>query len=484
MTNLKNTYSLQAFPTEKIFKEFKPVRGFVVQGTLELSPDQTIKLATARRNQGDDPLAWKEPIIEPDLGPLLKAIAERFGYDVRLLTEGKGETGLAEHSWVAYAHDGGCPALVRWQADQGQLLLSIGVSPSSGLTVTILADQAGVPTLLRVGDILSGLQEDGTAQVDLAVPVGDTLQQVALTAPTTDSVFGPSLEIFLPAGHELNALRRRELERLAYAIPVKLSMAQTVGWADAQKPLAPNGLRMNNIFQGALDFGPDEPLSAAIMEQVLGVGIDLATGLMEHAIAKAFAPPATEKFFDDLCLDREKELLDVELAERRDKLPQLTRLADRLPGIAGRTSLSFGLDVPRTPGEVLRGTRPVAKIVGGDLTAGDDLLDILFEQMRMVWRRVGGGRPGKGQPKLRLSGQVHLPGLADLHRDAATCRQRIEELGQPYYGTHLGLPVRIDQRLIVWRDGDAQALAADFFHLPATGDTHFTHLQRVKIPGS
>jgi hypothetical protein len=122
--------------------------------------------------------------------------------------------------------------------------------------------------------------------------------------------------------------------------------------------------------------------------------------------------------------------------------------------------------------------------VGGDLTAGDDLLDILFEQMRMVWRRVGGGRPGKGQPKLRLSGQVHLPGLAHLHGDAATCRQRIEELGQPYYGTHLGLPVRIDQRLIVWRDGDAQALAADFFHLPATGDTHFTHLQRVKIPGN
>jgi hypothetical protein len=42
--------------------------------------------------------------------------------------------------------------------------------------------------------------------------------------------------------------------------------------------------------------------------------------------------------------------------------------------------------------------------------------------------------------------------------------------------------VRVDKRLIVWRDGDIQALAADFFHLPATKDTHVTNLQRVPIP--
>jgi hypothetical protein len=46
----------------------------------------------------------------------------------------------------------------------------------------------------------------------------------------------------------------------------------------------------------------------------------------------------------------------------------------------------------------------------------------------------------------------------------------------------MGLPVRIDKRLIVWREGDTEALAADFFHLAATRDTYFTHLQKVKVP--
>ncbi len=62
--------------------------------------------------------------------------------------------------------------------------------------------------------------------------------------------------------------------------------------------------------------------------------------------------------------------------------------------------------------------------------------------------------------------------------------RRIEDLKSPYASAHRGLPVRVDKRLIVWRDGDTQALAADFFHLPATKDTHVTNLHRVPIPKS
>ena len=40
MTKLIHPYSLQAFPTEKILKEFKPVRGCHVHGKIELPPGQ------------------------------------------------------------------------------------------------------------------------------------------------------------------------------------------------------------------------------------------------------------------------------------------------------------------------------------------------------------------------------------------------------------------------------------------------------------
>ena len=63
-----------------------------------------------------------------------------------------------------------------------------------------------------------------------------------------------------------------------------------------------------------------------------------------------------------------------------------------------------------------------------------------------------------------------------------TVPDQTEELKSPYYSAHLGLPVRVDKRLIVWRKGDTEALAADFFHLTANQDTHIAHLRRVKIP--
>jgi hypothetical protein len=57
MTKLIHPYSLQAFPTEKILKEFKPVRGCHVHGKIELPPGQAELLWASLRNRDSDPLA-------------------------------------------------------------------------------------------------------------------------------------------------------------------------------------------------------------------------------------------------------------------------------------------------------------------------------------------------------------------------------------------------------------------------------------------
>ena len=155
MTKLLHPYSLQAFPTEKILKEFKPVRGCYARGKIELPPGQAEQLWASLRNRDADPLAWQKPTVEVDLRPLFDAIAVRMGYDPALLAEGRGETGRADHAWSAYADESGFPLLIRWQAGQGELLLSIGIFGREELSVAMLADEAGLETLLKVHELPS-----------------------------------------------------------------------------------------------------------------------------------------------------------------------------------------------------------------------------------------------------------------------------------------------------------------------------------------
>jgi hypothetical protein len=486
MTKLIQPYSLQAFPTEKILKEFKPSRGFVAKGLLELSREQELKLTKARSNRGDDPLAWKEPVIEPDVRPLLGAIAERLGYDLSLLIEGKGETGQPGHSWVNYGHDGGCPLLIRWQADQGQLLLSIAVRPPYELTIAVLADTAGEVTLAKIGDILASIEGAAGRELSLDIPAGDTLLKTSITTKYGHGGFESNVMVCLPPGHELNSLRRKELEFLAFGIPLAVVPVEEKEFelsASKRRPLlAANCLRLNGIRGSAmdLDFGPDEPLNLSILQAILDRGFDLATATMDSAISSALDNMDEKTLRDNRLLFWSKELLDVELAERKAKLRSLVGETMRFKG--GR--LSFGWDVRDTPGEILRGTRPVAKMLGGDVFPSSDVLEMLFHHFKMM------ASPGDHEyllgpkPKLQLKGEVQLPPMAESYGDSAKDGHHIEDLRHPYYGSHMGLPVRIDKRLIVWREGDTEALAADFFHLAATRDTYFTHLQKVKVPGA
>jgi hypothetical protein len=209
-------------------------------------------------------------------------------------------------------------------------------------------------------------------------------------------------------------------------------------------------------------------------------GFDLAMETMDAAISSVLDNMDDRVLRENRLLFWSKEILDVELAERKAKVRSLVR--ETMLFKEGR--LSFGWDVRETPGEILRGTRPVAKMLGGDVFPSSDVLEVLFHHFQTM------ASPGKHEylrgpkPKLQLKGEVQLPSMAKSYGDSAKDEHHIEDLRHPYYGSHMGLPVRIDKRLIVWREGDTEALAADFFHLAATRDTHFTHLQKVKVPGA
>jgi hypothetical protein len=177
-----------------------------------------------------------------------------------------------------------------------------------------------------------------------------------------------------------------------------------------------------------------------------------------------------------------KEKLDVEATERRMKLNMEANGVETTGQRGEIRRISLGADVRVTPSNILRDTRPVAKMSGGDLGLSVDLLENLFSEIHRLSDERGIIQHQRMKPKLPIKGEAILPPLTKQYEDTVVEYRRVEDLKSPYTSAHRGLPVRVDKRLIVWRDGDTQALAADFFHLPATKDTHVTNLQRVPIP--
>jgi hypothetical protein len=486
MTKLIQPYSLQAFPTEKVLKEFNPVRGCYVRGKIELPPGQAELLYASLRNRDSDPLAWQQPTVEVDISPLLDAIAERMGYDRVLLNEGRGETGRADHAWSVYASESDYPMLIRWQAGAGQLLLSIGIHALENLSIAVLADAEGLESLLKIHDIVTGIVAAEGRKESLSVPVGDTLQVVEVASLPERAYFGPSVTVCLPADRQLSDLRRKELERVVGGVPLHIGTEEEVnrsyfGFAGIPS-LTPHSLRLELVapFIGKrMDFGPDEPLSQSLIDLINEAGVNRTWKEFERtADAHAYVDFDANAWHE--LLDKEK--LDFELSERRLKLEELVRRMSPKDEYETVQKVSFSPDFRETPATHLRGTGPMAKMAEGNVETSADLLEKLERMMLDLCRPPLMAASAEAKPKLQIKGECQLPPLASQYQDTALERNSFEELTKPYTSTHRGLPVRVDKRVLVWRSNDNEALAVDYFRHPTTGDVHFARLYRVPVP--
>ena len=485
MTKLIHPYSLQAFPTEKILKEFKPVRGCHVRGKIELPPGQSELLGASMRNRDIDPLAWQKPTVEVDLRPLFDAIAERMGYDPTLLGEGRGETGRADHAWSVYADESGFPLLIRWQAVAGELLLSIGILAQEELSVAILADAEGLEALLKVHDTVTGIVATEGRTERLSVPLGDTLQIVEVTSAPDRAYFGPCVTVCLPSDRQLSDLRRKELERIVGGVPLFIGTEEEINrrqmYIIATPPLKPDSLRLEMIPPSAtrLDFGPDEPLSQSLIDLINEAGVSRTWKEFEHTASEHAYIGFDANAWHEL-LDKEK--LEFELSERRLKLEELVRRLSPKDEYQTVQKVSFSPDFRETPATQLRGTGPMAKMAEGNLETSADLMEKLQRLLLDLCRPPLMTSSGEAKPKLQIKGECQLPPLASQYQDTALERKDFEELTKPYTSTHRGLPVRVDKRVLVWRSNDREALAADYFRHPTTGDVHFARLYRTPTP--
>jgi hypothetical protein len=363
--------------------------------------------------------------------------------------------------------------------------LSIGILAQEELSMAILADAEGLETLLKVHDIVTGIVATEGRTERLSVPVGDTLQIVEVTSPPERAYFGPCVTVCLPSDRQLSDLRRKELERIVGGVPLFIGTEEEINrrqmYVIATPPLKPNSLRLEMIPPSAtrLDFGPDEPLSQSLIDLINEAGVSRTWREFERTAAEHAYVGFDANAWHEL-LDKEK--LDFELSERRLKLEELVQRMSPSDDCQRIHRISFSRDFQETPATHLRGTGPMAKMAEGNVETSADLLDKLRRLLLDLCRPPLMAASAEAKPKLQIKGECQLPPLASQYQDTALEQKGFEELTKPYTSTHRGLPVRVDKRVLVWRSNDTEALAADYFRHPTTGDLHFARLYRTSTP--
>lgn len=127
---------LLAFPTQLVWDKFRPVRGFSITHAIP-EWDLVSDFASINRESA-----------------FLDIVAKEFGYDAGLLADGEGETGATGHNWVAYGLQGTVPQLIRWTPGKGIVLISHDYGHPGflhqGPWIVMQADRDALPHAMRL----------------------------------------------------------------------------------------------------------------------------------------------------------------------------------------------------------------------------------------------------------------------------------------------------------------------------------------------
>lgn len=509
-TLIQATAPLKGFPTEKTLKDLQPTRGMVITTSIDVPPEDRSVLLEMEIGSDADPKAWQGGKVLVDPAPIFGRIATEMGYDLKLLAAGEGETGVDGHSWYNYADGDNCPILVRWEAGDARLLLCVGLpmlpgrlvlQPTREAYVILLGNAAAADLMKRVGLALEGLA-DGQKPCEADVAVGDTLRKVKLEE--CGHYFEYQCRLAVDSSKGPNAVRRADYLELMHSVGLWLDeLARprrehvfTLMDLEAEPELAKpaDAMAISHLHDPRLSFEytAEQPLSPEVRDLLHRQSVVDAQAMMGFILRRS-VEPANEELLNDGFASTTPSI-DIELKERLRRLESLCAEADGHPGRPDFSQPhvrsfrqmfkdhlpSLGQAFRELPAHVLRGTGADLTMRGGHLNTSWDLLDFLFAQFADLPRQL----PAKRQARkaLGLSAKVVMPSIGEQYRDRSLSRHRIVPLTNPFYGTHKGLPVRIDKSLTVWRADDEEALAADFFYAPETRDLHIANLYRVEVP--
>ena len=470
-----------AFPSEKVFADFRPVRGLLIE-------------TPAPTDESDRPLSEFRSLADltdlHDPRPLIEAIAHEMGYDADKLAAGEGETGIPGHSWVSYCNETWLPMLVRWQAGEAQLLLTFvetherGPLVGSDLRLTILGDEAAKPIMRRLAVALTPFHLSKPSHAQGSVEIDGKPRRMGLPE-IAFSRFTATASVWATEDGQLSP------ERMAELADIARSCNLSAGRIDADAPVRADTLQLmlHHNQAWAITCQHSQRLAPELIDYLQRQSVADVRRLTTGDLAEYFGPQRGLIQHDSLFYGVEQQTPAV-MAQRLH-LAGVIHEIEHLPVgphhkmfsrpfgtyrlAIGDTSV--GPEFRRPDDEVLAGTEH--RTYGRDEITGFDLLSLGIMAVEFGMKHLDEAvteAERRNPPKRGWT----LPHLADLRLGPGAPRVRMLPLEKPTTGIHLGLPVRVDKSIVVWRSDDTQALAIDFHHSGA--GTHLARIRRCEVP--
>jgi len=466
------------FPSDLVLAGFRPVRGLLVETP---APDRTPEQERGEFESLGDLLDLHDP------RPLTAAIAHEMGYDVDLIAAGECETGVPGHSWTTYCDETWLPMLVRWEAGDAQLVLSLCETFERGgrpdLRLTVLGDAAALPILRRLAVALSPFHlcrpDHSHGPVDLSGRAGRlVLPEIAFNR------FEVSTMVCGDEMGRIGAARAQGLADIARSCNLSSQRVEPTGMKTDELQL---WLRPGST--PTLTCPADRPLSPEIIELIQRQSVGEVRRLMTEAIASRLEARAEfGRRTDNLCFGVGQQ--SPALIAQRLHLAGLLHEIEYLPvdrkGLFSRpfgtyqlalSDTSIGPAFRRPEDEVLAGTEH--RTYGREATTGLDLLGLGILAVEFCLKHLRAGQPPTELSEPSKAG-IPVPDFGDMRKLPGAPRARLMPIEKPTFGIHLGLPVRVDRSVVVWRSDDAQALAIDF--AAVAGGVHLAGMRRCPVP--
>lgn len=489
----KTMYSLQAFPTEKVLKDFTPYRGIILSSEVVLPPGEyramcELQLSSLKNSSliSNRPLAT----ILIDTGPVLELIAKEWKYDLALLKEGKGDTGIEDHSWTMYSNNKISPVIVRWDLGKARIHLVMGNEETEFKFVAI-GNIDAKDILERLTVLLSALYEMEEYVEEIEIGSGDTLQKAQIGKSLGMSDFIHQCFIVKPDNGKLSEARSNDCIKLANSCDLHilpLSSAKNLGMELKENEMLLNLKDIPRTFK----YTADVSCSWEICNMVYNRSIRNAGRLMNRLIGRAMFPEKSTQFEAERMhsiYEEPTEIVDPEIAERQrfltDSCKNILNYVEKDYSLANDDNfrwrkLTLANDFRRPEPSVLKGTSPHKIMREGDVCMSFDLINLmigtLFELVKYVPKSEA-KKPESNKPRIR--GRVDGINKPEEKKEFEV---KLETISNPYFSVHMGMPVRIDQSVSVWRDGDTQALACDVWFDLESRHLHVANLYRIKIP--
>jgi hypothetical protein len=143
--------------------------------------------------------------------------------------------------------------------------------------------------------------------------------------------------------------------------------------------------------------------------------------------------------------------------------------------------ITIGNDFKSPELSILKGTSAYKTLVRGEVVTGPDLIVLLIDTIMNLRTTLPESKHVKPkEKKMKIKGRVD--GIDRTDEAPKEFDYKIETISKPYFSLHMGMPIRVDQSLSIWRKDDNQALACDLWFDIESGHLHLENLYRIKVP--